>query len=225
MGNGLNNANVKKMRMENTEGRILSENKYNIVIGLTLLWGILINVAMAYFLTPYIVKIDIRFALIGYLLVSIGCMTLVMKTRRPALGLLGFTGLAVAMGFMLTFFISSYTAASVYTAFLTTGIIVVTMMIISTIFPTFFLSIGRTLVFALLGSFIIELVGGLIFGMSLGFMDYVIVIIFAGFIGFDWAKAQAFPKTVGNAISSAADIYVDLINIFIRVLSIVGKKD
>ena len=55
-------------------------------------------------------------------------------------------------------------------------------------------------------------------------MDYVMVVIFAGYIGFDWAKAQAYPKTLDNAIDSAADIYVDIVNIFIRILSIMGNK-
>jgi FtsH-binding integral membrane protein len=98
-------------------------------------------------------------------------------------------------------------------------------MIISTIFPQFFLSLGRVLLFALLGSLAVELIGGLIFRLNLGIMDYVMVVIFGGYIGYDWAKAQVYPKTLDNAIDSAADIYVDIINLFIRILSIVGKKN
>ncbi|MBO7709254.1 MAG: US12 family protein, partial [Lachnospiraceae bacterium] len=89
----------------------------------------------------------------------------------------------------------------------------------------FFLSIGRVLIFALIGSIVIELIGGLLLHLPLGIMDYVVVVIFAGYIGYDWARAQAYPKTLDNAIDSAADIYVDIINIFIRILSIIGKKD
>ena len=50
-----NNKEVKLLRLQRTEGKLLTESQYNIVIGLTLLWGILINVGMAVFLTPYII--------------------------------------------------------------------------------------------------------------------------------------------------------------------------
>ena len=87
------------------------------------------------------------------------------------------------------------------------------------------MSIGRSLGLALILSIVVELVAGFIFKANLQIMDYVIVIIFCGYIGFDWAKAQIYPKTLDNAIDSAADIYVDVVNIFIRLLIIFGKRD
>ena len=221
----MNNKEMKAQRMLSTEGTLLSENTYNLTIGLTLLWGILINMGMAFFLTPYIIQLDPRIVIIGYLVASFGSMFVIAKSHNPAVSFLGFTILACAMGMLLTFFLTAYTSSTIYTAFLTTGIIVVSMIIVSTLYPAFFLSIGRVLIFALLGSIAIELIGGLIFHLSLGIMDYVVVVIFAGYIGFDLAKAQVYPKTLDNAIDSAADIYVDVVNIFIRILSIIGKKD
>jgi len=212
-------------RMKNYEGMLLSDGAYNITIGLTLLWGFLINAGMIFFLSPYILKIHPGIMIASYLVLSLGCITLVVKSRKPALSFLGFTGLAVGMGLVITFIVSMYSGTTVYSAFLATGIIVVSMMIISTIKPAFFMSIGRSLVYALLGSIAIELIGGLIFRMPLTWMDYVVVVIFAGFIGYDWARAQMYPKTLDNAIDSAADIYVDIVNIFIRLLEIFGKKD
>ena len=48
--------------------------------------------------------------------------------------------------------------------------------------------------------------------------------IFCGYIGLDWNRAQMYPKTVDNAIDSAADIYLDVVNLFVRILSITGKR-
>ena len=220
----MDNKEMKLQRMHSTEGTILSENAYNIAIGLTLLWGLAINILMAVFLTPYIIQLDIRFVLIGYLVVSIGCITVIFKSHNPAISFVGFTGLSVVMGLLLTFILAEYTTSTIYSAFLTTAIIVLSMMIVSMIFPAFFLGLGRVLIFALLGSLVIELIGGLLFHLPLDIMDYVVVVIFAGYIGYDWAKAQAYPKTLDNAIDSAADIYVDIVNIFIRILRIMGKK-
>jgi FtsH-binding integral membrane protein len=56
-------------------------------------------------------------------------------------------------------------------------------------------------------------------------MDYVIATLFSLYIAFDWARANKYPKTVNNAIASAFDIYYDIVNLFLRVLSIMGKRD
>lgn len=219
-----NNKEVKLLRLQRTEGKLLTESQYNIVIGLTLLWGILINVGMAVFLTPYIIQIDFRIILVLYLVLSFGCTFLVYRSSSPALSFLGFTGLAIGMGLLLTSYLTLFTEATIYSAFLATGIIVVSMMLISLFFPAFFLSLGRVLIFALLGSIAVELIGGLLLHYPMYWMNYVIVVIFAGYVGFDWAKAQVYPKTMDNAIDSAADIYIDIVNIFIRLLSIMGRK-
>ena len=221
----MDNKEMKLKRLTSTDGTPLTEGAYNVTIGLTLLWGLLLNVLTAVFLTPYIIQIDYRIILVGYLVLSFGCIAVVFKSHTPAISFLGFTGLAFVMGVLLTFFLTAYSASSIYSAFLATGIIVLSMMILSMFFPAFFLSLGRVLLFALIGSIVIELIGGLLLHLPLGIMDYVVVVIFAGYIGYDWAKAQAYPKTMDNAIDSAADIYVDIINIFIRILSIIGKKD
>ena len=34
----------------------------------------------------------------------------------------------------------------------------------------------------------------------------------------DWAKAQEKPKTLDNAVDSAVDLYLDIINLFVRLL-------
>ncbi len=220
-----NNQMVKLERMQNTAGTTLSENAYNAVIGLTVLWGIIVNILMSTFLSPFILGIDYRVVLILYIVLSLACVMLVYKSNTPVVSFLGFTGLAFAMGMLLTFYLTVYSGRSIYNAFIMTGIIVVVMLLVSTIYPTFFLSIGRALGLALIGSLIVSLICGMLLRLHLGIMDYAVVVIFAGYIGYDWAKAQAYPPTLDNAIDSAADIYVDIINIFIRILRIVGKKN
>ena len=221
----MNNKQIKLDRLTCTDGMALTDRSYNITIGLVLLWGFLLNVITARLLTPHILRINQWVVLIGYFVISFGCMALIFKSHRPAVSFLGFTGLAFAMGVLLTFFLTAYSNSSVYTAFLTTGIIVVSMMIAAIFFPAFFLSLGRVLGVCLIAAIVIELIFGLIFRVPLNILDYVIVAVFAGYVGYDWAKAQSYPKTLDNAIDSAADIYVDVVNIFIRILSIVGRSD
>ena len=221
----MDNKMMKLERMKQFDGTMLSENMYNAAIGLTIIWGLLVNVIMAALLQRYVLGIDVRVVLVLYLVLSFGSMFLVYKSQSPALSFVGFTGLAIGMGLLLTFMISTYTSSSVYNAFIMTGIIVVIMLIVSTLYPSFFLGLGRTLGLALIATLVVELVGGLLLRLPLSILDYFVVIIFAGYIGFDWAKAQQYPHTLNNAVDSAADIYVDIINIFVRILSIIGKKD
>ena len=218
------NSEVKKQRLKNLTGTMVSDRAYNLIIGATLLWGIVVNVIMASTMMNLILRLNPIAALIIYMVGSFGCTFVVYKSSNPAISLAGFTGLAISMGLILCYFISSYELGSVALAFELTAIIMLAMMILSTLFPSFFLNLGTGLGIALLITIIVEVVAGLIFRMNLKITDYVVVLIFCGYIGFDWAKAQIYPKSVDNAIDCAADIYVDIVNLFIRILVIIGKE-
>ncbi len=57
-----------------------------------------------------------------------------------------------------------------------------------------------------------------------GIIDWIVVLIFCGYIGYDWGRANAIPKTLDNAVDSAAALYMDIINLFIRILRIMGRR-
>ena len=97
------------------------------------------------------------------------------------------------------------------------------MMAVSSVFPNFFLSMGRVLGISLLACIVIEVIL-MIAGAPLAIMDYIVVLIFCGYIGYDWARANACFKTVDNAIDSAAELYVDIVNLFVRILSILARN-
>ena len=44
------------------------------------------------------------------------------------------------------------------------------------------------------------------------------------YIAYDVWRSQQFPPTMDNAIDSALDIYLDIINLFIDLLEIFGNK-
>lgn len=221
----LDNRAYKASRLENIEGLQLTDTTYNLAIGGTLLWGILINVFMARFLTDHILHMNYILVLVLYLAGSIGCMFLVYKSTSPVVSFLGFTGLALSMGLLLTYYLTSFSGQQITDAFLMCGIVTVAMMLAATIFPQVFAGIGRALGLALVVTIVVELVAALFFRRSLVITDYIMVLIFSGYVGFDWAKAQAYPRTLDNAVDSAADIYVDIVNLFIRILSIISRKD
>lgn len=54
-------------------------------------------------------------------------------------------------------------------------------------------------------------------------IDYAAAALFAGLIFFDINRAMQLPRTMDNAVDCAVALYLDIFNLFIRLLSILGK--
>ena len=218
------NKEYRLERMNNYAGTMVNERTYNLTIGLTLLWGVLINVVMASFFTYQILSMNYLLVVVLYFVGTIGCSILVHKSSSPAVSFVGFTGMAISMGLLLTFYVTAFTGHSVAYAFIATALITVIMVLLSMLYPGFFQNLGRTLFVSLIGCILLELIGSLVLGLPMTIIDYVVALIFCGYIGLDWHRAQQFPKTMDNAVDSAADIYLDVVNLFVRILAITGKR-
>ena len=214
----------KSGRSYNFEGLQVNDNVYNLAIGATVLWGIIVNILMAQAFGEAICSMNYIVMIIIYFIGSLGSMAVVYKSKNPVVSFLGFTGLSASMGLLLTYFVSFFEIGSILLAFATTAVVAGIMMIAATLFPAFFKGLGRVLFFTLLITVIAEIILSLILGIGATAFDFIVVIIFCGYIGYDWAMAQEYPKTLDNAIDRAADIYVDIVNLFIRILSIMGKN-
>ena len=137
---------------------------------------------------------------------------------------LGYNLIVVPIGVLLCMFLPGYSMSAILPAIVTTGGIAVVMTLLSTLFPNVFLKMGRGLFISLIVGILAQFIAYL-FGYAGGLFNWGFVILFSLYLGFDWARAQSYPKTLDNAIDSAIDIYLDLINIFIRLLEIFGKRD
>ena len=105
---------------------------------------------------------------------------------------------------------------------MTTALVTGMMMVLAMSFPTAFLSIGRGLFIGLIVAFVAE-IGVLLFtGTVPPIFDWIFVVIFSGYIGYDWARAQMLPRTLDNAIDAAAALYVVIL--FIRLVRIFGRR-
>ena len=119
----------------------------------------------------------------------------------------------------------AHSSKSIFISFIITAIVTIIMTILSTIFPSLFRKLGPILGTVLLIVLLVEIILVCLLGLPGTIFDIIIAIVFCGYIGFDWVKAQDYPSTLDNAIDSAADIYVDIVNLFIRILSIIGDND
>ncbi len=206
----------------------ITSQSYNMIIGATLLYGFVINMIMVSCCYDFAMSLNPITFIIGYFVMALIGGFMVHKSDNPIISFIGYNFIVIPMGLCLTIIINTYAMAgyesTIITAFLITAVVTLVMMGLSAVFPDFFLSIGKTLFVTLLITVIAELV--LFFmGISLGVIDYIVVLIFCGYIGYDWAKANAIPKTVDNAIDSASELYVDIVNLFVRILRILARSN
>ncbi len=214
----------RKMSKEHSD-HLIEPLAYNLIIGLVLLWGFAINWLMVrYISTGSIQSIDFRIFIIGYFLLCLGGVTLFKQSRSPWLSFLGYNLVVVPFGLVINVVISGYDPSLVLDAFRVTAFVTLTMMALGSAFPQFFERIIGTLSLALLGVIIIELIEIFILGIHHDILDWIVVVIFCGYIGYDWGRANRIPKTMDNAVDSAAALYMDIINLFLRILRLLGRR-
>ena len=112
----------------------------------------------------------------------------------------------------------------VFQAIVITAITTFVMLALSCAFPTFFQGLGKILFCALIGLVVAELIALLIFRSSHDIFAWAGAAIFSLYIGYDYSKAQMYPKTLDNAVDCAVDLYLDIINLFLRILRILGSN-
>ena len=205
----------------------ISARAFNLIIGGVLLWGFLLNYLMVAFLEPQIHSLVAGAGPIGFLigyfaLVLIG--SVMISKGGAAMSFLGYNLIAAPIGIVVCLCLDGVPASTVKTAVLMTAIVTLSFMILATIFPYFFLSLGRVLAFSLGATLVISLVSGLIFHTYSMIYEWIFVGIFSLYIGYDWARANTCAYTVDNAIDLAASLYLDIINLFLRILEIVSRR-
>jgi FtsH-binding integral membrane protein len=208
-----------------SSGTELSAGTYNLVIGLVLLWGFGLNWYMVKTI-PVETLLQIRplFFFGGYFLLCIGGIFLFQKSTSPFLSFIGYNMVAVPFGAVINIVVARYDSQVVLEALQLTGGVTLLMMFLGTLFPVFFSRIAGALTIALLAVILVELANMLFFKKDIPALDWIVAVIFCGYIGYDWGRANQIPKTLDNAVDSAASLYMDIINLFLRILRILGRR-
>ena len=196
---------------------------------LTLLWGFLVNTVMVYYFAIPIMRLLLGvgplWIFIGYFVLAIAGIAISARSTNPWISFLGYNLLVLPIGVLLCLILPGIPVAIVTKALLLTGIVTATMTLLGLVAPNVFLGMGRTLFIALIVGILAELVATFLFHYTGTAFDWLFVVLFSGYIGYDVAKSQIYPKTVDNAVDCALDIYLDIINIFIRLLALLSRKE
>jgi FtsH-binding integral membrane protein len=208
-----------------TSDQIIHDVTYNMVIGLVLCWGFVVNWFMVKTIAPEsILQFGFWPFIIFYFVCAFAGVMIFTKSEKPFFSFIGYNLVVVPFGLTVNISVSQYSPEIVQDAILVTGFTTGLMMVLGSLYPKFFFKISGALGVALISVIIVEVVGAIFFNWSHGIMDYIVVVIFCGYIGYDWARANSIPKTFDNAIDSAASIYMDIIILFTRILRIMGRR-
>ena len=222
-------ARAARIREAVDPSAVISSRAYNGVLVGVLLWGLVINLLLCWkvgnVFTAFPALSPTAF-IIGYVVLAIAGILITTKAQSPVVAFLGYNLAVIPFGLVISTFVDSYggtgsnevTLAFLYTLLITVGITATVVM-----FPNLFASIGGALGGVLIGLILCEVV------LAIARVDQIWTCwlaagLFSLYLGYDIWRSQQYPKTVKNAVMSALDIYLDLANLFIRILEIVGKR-
>lgn len=206
----------------------ISERAFNLIIGGMLLWGFLLNYLTVALFADQAIRLVMSMNpfvfLIAYLVLVIAGNAMVVK-GGAAMSFIGYTLIAAPIGIVLCVSIQGVPVNTVKSAVLVTAIVSLSFMIAGTLFTNFFLSLGRVLCFSLLFMIVGSLISMLLFGRHGGMVyEWIGTAIFSLFIGYDWARANTCTRTANNAIDLAAALYLDIVNLFLRLLQMMSRN-
>lgn len=210
---------------ESTDEKEISPAIYNAVIGVCLLWGFAVNWWLVVNIDPESLRaISPMLFSMAYVISCFFGVYLFNSSEKPLVSFLGYNFVVVPFGLIVNMVVSVYDESLVAEAIRVTASVTIVMMILGSMYPKFFEKISGALTIALLAVLLVELFQIFVLGIHHDWIDWAVAIIFCGYIGYDWGRANQIPKTLDNAVDSAAVLYMDIINLFMRILKILGRK-
>lgn len=208
-----------------SRGGELSPSSYNALIGVILLYGFGLNVLLVSTCSQIFADVNPIVLVVGYLILSIIGIIMSRKSDDPFISFIGYNLVVVPVGIVLSLALAGVSSTLVMNALATTTAVVALLLIVSTLYPNVFLSLGRALGITLLIIVIVEIALALLGITRPTFLDVIVAVLFCGYIGYDWAKAQQSYHSADNAVDACVGLYLDIVNLFLRILSLYSRRD
>ncbi len=148
---------------------------------------------------------------------------------NPVISFIGVNGLAGIVGLIVGPCLKMYSADGILTAAILSLLTVAVFSVLGIIFGAFFRGIGGIIIGAL-NLLVIVVFGQAIlaaFGLISPYNFWIsagAIVVFMGVTAYDWAIALAGPLTLDKAIDTSGGLMLDVVNIFLRILEILGNS-
>jgi len=205
----------------------ISDNAFNFLLGLTTIFGIAVYgvVGMATMTWQ-----PTWWSTLGMFLVAL-LGVFVTRADAAPIKFFGLALIAGGLGAILGPVLAHYKVASIVNIAFATAIITCVLGFAGTVYPRSLESWGGIL-FTILGALIVAQFGtiiaaviGLPMKAAFTFLDWIGVLLFSGYIVFDFNRSQHVGKTVENAVDCGVAIFLDIANLFVNLLAIFGVAD
>jgi FtsH-binding integral membrane protein len=208
----------------NAEGKIISDKAFYAILAGTLFFGFVVNALEVLFLYDFFITWNPLAFYITYIVMVLAGVIINVVSRNPVVSFIGYCMVVLPIGALLSICLPEYSITTVISAFMATTFLTLAMMLIAIIRPQIFYSMFKVLMVALMVALLYEIIAFFSgFGGST-FIDWLVVLLFCCYVGFDVSLARSRPKTLDNAVDSACGLYLDIINIFVRLLSIISRN-
>ncbi len=221
---------ISPIRAEERVARPISPRLYNLIIaGLIFLGFCVMSLGVNIVSTPAFLMWMSRNVLLYMLgsivgtIAGIVLMSSAVKRQSVARSLVGFALFICTFGLMLSMVLMNYSLPTINTAFLATAGITAVFGALGLAFPQVFQRIAGVLSISLLALIVVQFVM-MFLGVDQTWLDIAVIVVFCGFIGYDMYVATTVAPTVPNAVFMACNLFLDIVNVFIRLLNIVNDN-
>ena len=216
----------EKLFRDENEQDSMSLSTFNAALGALLLYGFAINIAECFIFArlpaEFLRTSFSTLAIVVFIVGMIGLFAFGRKSAGPVSLFAAYNCCIIPIGFSVFAVTNGVEGRALMEAAMLTSAITLTMCLGGTLFPTFFLGIGRFLFFSLLTFVVAEFIGIFAFGYLPRWVDLIAVGLFSLYIAFDWAVAMTGSWTPRAVLRTAIDLYLDIINIFLSLVR--GRK-
>jgi uncharacterized protein len=186
-------------------------------------YGLVLTYIMASFFAPVVPSMGFLIG-VGLVLPIIGCF-IAMSDNLP-LSFIGYNMIVIPIGLCLGPIANLASPTIVQDAALITAIITGLMMFAGYTYPNLFKNLGGVLFYSLLGLVVVRILQMFIPALAgLTIIDYIAAGIFSLYIGYDMYRASTVGRTYTNALHIAVSLYLDIINLFLTLVSIFSNND
>lgn len=203
----------------------LSRRSFYAAIGGVLTWGFMLTALIADRTADWHPGLGM-YLLVGLVVPIIGIF--MSASTNPAISFLAFNLVVVPFGAILGPVLAHYNVTQpgiVGQAAGLTAAVTACMAASGLLFPNFYSKIGGALFMALICLVVVGLIGLFVPGFAdLMIIHYLAAGLFALYIGWDMYRASTIPATLDNAVDVSIALYLDIINLFLRLLRIMSKK-
>lgn len=198
-----------------SSGAIIGDSLYNLNIGLILCWGFFINWCMVTIISvDSLEDLNRWLVYIGYLSCCLLGSFLFKNSAHPFVSFISYNIVVVPLGLTLNLAINDFSTSHLVTDTITSvGFVTFMMMCLSTVFPRLFTHKFLTLLIAIALLLVVTAVECVMLNIQHQSFNLLVALIFSGYIGFDWGRANRVSKTVSNSVDSATSVYMDIVAI------------